>query len=132
MNPIVLIRLQPPLETGRAAIYYLTDHEERIDDGPTDKGVKLKEYVHEKLEEQMAKGTRRVIVDLRLIKKVSSTHVGMFLRWHRVVSAQEGEIALVNLSDQVRGVMMVTRLDTILRVFGSVAEAQSYFSDGGS
>ena len=127
MSQTVLIRLQPPLETGRASIYYLADGENKIDMGPSSDTVMLKDYVLEKLEEEFNKGNRRYIVDLAFVKWVSSSDIGMMLSWYRFVKRREGELVLVNLSHSVKEVMKITKLDTIVKVFDWPADAQRHF-----
>ena len=122
-NRIVLIRLQPPIEKGRASVYYFTDREEKIDTGPSP-DISLKDYVCEKIEEEITKGHRRFVVDLGLVKWVSSGEVGMMLLWYRLVTQRNARLVFANPSASVKEVMEVTRLDTVVTVSGSLAEAR--------
>ncbi len=124
-NRIVLIRLQPPIETGRASIYYFDDREEKIDTGPS-ADVALKDYVREKIEEEIAKGHRRFVVDLGLVKWVSSGDVGMMLSWYRLVTKRNGRLVLANPSQSVKEVLEVTRLNSVVTVVEGLAEAKAF------
>ena len=87
MGKIILIRVQPPLDAGRASLYYIGEgeHEEKIGTGP-DEGVSLKDYVHGKLEEELNQGNKDFIVDLAFVKWVSSSEAGIMLSWYRLAA----------------------------------------------
>jgi anti-anti-sigma factor len=120
---IVLIRLQPPLEKGRASVYYFSDREEKIDAGPSP-DVTLKDYICEKIDEEVTKGHRRFVIDLGLVKWVSSAEVGMMLLWYRMVTQRNGRLVFANPSPSVKEVMEVTRLDTVVTVVTDLGEAK--------
>ena len=128
MSRIILIRLQPPLEKGRASIYDLGDAEEKMGTGPTDNDESLKDYVRTKMEGLLEQGDRKFVIDLALVKWVSSSEVGMMLAWYRLASKYKGTLVLANLSQSIGEVMKVTRLDTVMKVFGSIPDAKKHLA----
>jgi anti-anti-sigma factor len=129
MNPTVLIRLQPPLDPGKATLCHLNDREEKIDEGPADEQLELEKYVQGKIEEALAAQHHNFIVDLTLIKWVSTRYMGMILSWYRFVSKRDGQLVLANLNDRLKELLEVTRLDAVLKVFDSLADAQRHLVD---
>lgn len=130
MGKIILIRVQPPIDAGRASLYYVGEgeREDKIDTGP-DEGVSLKDYVHGKIEEEVRQGNQDFIVDLAFVKWVSSSEVGIMLSWYRLAARLEGRLVLANLHHSVREVMKITRLDTVIKVFDTTAGARQYLLD---
>lgn len=129
MNQIVLIRLQPPLETGRASIYHLGDSQEKVDTGPESGDVALKDYVRQRIDEELQQGNRSFVVDLALVKWVSSSEIGMMLAWYRLAANHEGQLVLANPSQSVKEVMKITKLDTVMKVFSELSDAEQHFAD---
>jgi anti-anti-sigma factor len=130
MSKIILIRLQPPIENGRASLYNLGEgeHEDKLDTGP-EEDVSLKDYVQKRIEEELQAGNQNFIVDLSFVKWVSSSDVGIMLSWYRVASRLDGCVVLANLHQSVREVMKITKLDTVISVFDTVALARQHFLD---
>ena len=124
-----MIRPQSQSDSSRASLYYLDGKEEKIATGPADKSTLLKDYILEQMEELIGKGHERFVVDLKLVKWVSSSDVGMMLSWYRLAAKHSGHLVLANLSQSVREVMKITKLDTVMKVFDSLPEARSYLDD---
>jgi anti-anti-sigma factor len=133
VGKIVLIRLQPPIDTGRASLYYLDEggREEKLDTGP-DVGVSLKDYIQKRVEEEIRRGNKDFVVDLALVKWVSSSDVGVMLSWYRVAARLNGRVVLANLHQSIQEVMKITKLDTVIKVFDTVAGARQHFQDDAS
>ena len=122
-----MIRLQPPLETGRAGLYYLAAREQKIGTGP-DSGETLKDYVSAKITELIDAGNRSFIIDLALCKWVSSSDVGMILSWYRIAAKRDVGLVLANPSDSIKEVMAITKLDTVMKVFDRLDEARKFYA----
>ena len=133
MGRIVLIRLQPPIDTGRASLYYLGEgeREDKLDTGP-DEGVSLKDYIQKRVEEEIRRGNKDLIVDLTLVKWVSSSDVGVMLSWYRVAAKLNGRVVLASLHQSVQEVMKITKLDTVIRVFDTLDGARQHLQDAES
>jgi len=130
MGKIMLIRVQPPIDAGRASLYYLGEGavEDKLDTGP-DEGVSLKDYVQKRIEEELNEGNSDFVVDLAFVKWVSSSEVGIMLSWYRIAARLDGRLVLANLHQSVREVMKITRLDTVIKVFDTTAGARQYLLD---
>lgn len=59
---------------------------------------------------------KRVVCDFSRVKYMSSEALGVLVSLHNVLKKQGGELKLTGLSDQLRKVMDITRLDRILKV----------------
>lgn len=129
MSKTILIRPQSPSESGRASIYYIDGNEEKIETGPPDKAMELKDYVLAQIDALVAKGHTNFVVDLKLVRWVSSSDVGMMLSWYRLATKRKARLVLANLSESVREVMKITKLDTVMKVFDGIEEAREYVED---
>ena len=127
MSKVIMIRLQPPLDKGRAGFYYLDDSEERIETGP-EPGKSLKDYVGGKMEELLNAGHRGFVLDLALCKWVSSSDMGWMLAWYRIAAKRGAALVMANPSDSVKEVMTITKLDTVMKVFDGLDQARDFFS----
>jgi len=102
---------------------------ERIVDGVVilslERGLKglgeaaLKEH----LDELVRVGHTQILIDLGGLPNVSSTELGRLIRCHLSVRQAGGRVRLCNLSEKVRMYMKMTRLDTVLELYGSEEEA---------
>lgn len=122
-----MIRLQPPLETGRAGFYFFDGAEHKIETGPQS-GESLKDYVGEKIDVLIDDGHRSFVLDLALCKWVSSSDVGMMLSWYRITAKRGATFVLANLSDGIKEVMTITKLDTVMKVFEGLDEARKFLA----
>jgi anti-sigma B factor antagonist len=75
------------------------------------------------LMEAISAGHRLVIVDLGAVGHVDSGGVRALLRGHLTVAQQGGRVSLVNMPPNVRRVIQLLRLDTVLPIHDSVEAA---------
>jgi anti-anti-sigma factor len=129
MNQTVLIRPLPQATPARASIYHLSDHEEKIDEGPSNPDVELKVYLRKAIKRELSQGNRNFLLDLSSVEWIDSTYVGIILAWHQLVDAEDGKFVLINVSDRSKKIMRVAKLHNILRAFDSRSDAQEYFAD---
>jgi anti-sigma B factor antagonist len=78
---------------------------------------------HAKLNEQIAAGAKWIVVDLSRVIGMSSTGLGILIWAHRTASEQGFSLKLASLSDKVRSVLQITRLNSVFEVYESVEEA---------
>ncbi len=72
------------------------------------------------LEEEVEKGGKWIVVDLADVIAMSSTGLGILIAAHRYMAEKEGAFKLAQLSEKVRYILEITRLDTVFEVFDSV------------
>jgi anti-sigma B factor antagonist len=68
-------------------------------------------------------GQRHVIVDLASVAHIDSGGMRALVRGHMGASKQGGEVTLVNVNSNVRRVVHILRLDTVLHVYESIEAA---------
>jgi anti-sigma B factor antagonist len=67
--------------------------------------------------------TARIIVDLRAVKFLDSTGLGVLAGAYTRARDQDGSVSLVGASGLVREVLHITRLDDVMPVYASLEEA---------
>jgi anti-sigma B factor antagonist len=72
--------------------------------------------------ELVAKGQRRIVLDLTSVKTVDSTGLGAIVSSLKVIGRQ-GELVLSGLADTVTTLFRLTRMDKVFRTFGTPMEA---------
>src|SRR5881397_3401841 len=77
----------------------------------------------ERLDELVRAGHIQILIDLGGLPYVDSTELGRLIRCHLSVRQAGGRVRLCNLSEKVRMRMRMTRLDTVLELYGSEEEA---------
>ena len=72
------------------------------------------------LEEEVEKGGKWIVVDLADVVAMSSTGLGILIAAHRYIAEKGGAFKLAQLSEKVRYILEITRLDSVFEVFDSV------------
>ncbi|MGE5648543.1 MAG: STAS domain-containing protein [Acidobacteriota bacterium] len=81
--------------------------------------------IEELITSLLAKGDRRIVVDLSGVTHIDSTGIGTFIASLSKVMQAGGALAMVGASGVVREGFRVTRLDSVFRFFPDVASALS-------
>ncbi len=79
--------------------------------------------LRERLDELVRQGHLEILIDLRNVPHLDSTELGRLIRAHLSVRQAGGRVRLCNLSERVLTVMRMTRLDTVLDLYGTEEEA---------
>jgi anti-sigma B factor antagonist len=80
----------------------------------------LKQLLHE--------GFSRVIVDLGRVTWVNSTGLGILISGYSTLKRNEGEMKLLNVSDRIESIFMVTKLYSVFESFKDESEAIASFA----
>jgi stage II sporulation protein AA (anti-sigma F factor antagonist) len=80
------------------------------------------------VQEGLASGTRRFIVDLSAVPYVDSSACGELISIHTSIARARGSLTVVNPQERVRLLLSRIRLTDILNIVGSLEEAQSHSS----
>lgn len=75
------------------------------------------------LELLIEKGKNWIVVDASNVIAMSSTGLGILIAAHRYITEKGGSFKLAQISQKVRSILEITRLDSIFEVFGTVEEA---------
>jgi len=84
----------------------------------------------ERLDQLVRAGHMQILVDLGGLPYVDSTELGRLIRCHLSVRRAGGRVRLCNLSEKVRMLMKMTRLDTVLELYESEDEALEVIRGG--
>jgi anti-sigma B factor antagonist len=79
--------------------------------------------LRERIDELMRNGERQILIDLKTLPNLDSTELGRLIRCHLAVRQAGGRVRLCNLSEKVRTLMKLTRLDTVLDLYDTEEEA---------
>ena len=66
-----------------------------------------------------------LVIDLHAVAYMDSSGVGTLVHAYRLVKEYQGKMRLVGLTDRVRSVFEISRLDQYFPIFGTVEEALS-------
>jgi anti-sigma B factor antagonist len=81
--------------------------------------------LRERIDELMRNGQRQILIDLKSLPNMDSTELGRLIRCHLAVRQEGGRVRLCNLSEKIRTLMKLTRLDTVLDLYDSEEDALS-------
>ena len=79
--------------------------------------------LRERLDALVRRGSSDVLVNLQNLPYVDSSELGRLIRAHISVRQAGGRVRLCNLSERVATLVKMTRLDTVLEIFGTEEEA---------
>ncbi|MBU0520310.1 STAS domain-containing protein [bacterium] len=86
----------------------------------------------QKLEELLAAGKEWFVLDLSGVIAMSSTGLGILIAAHRTVRDQGRSFKLAELSEKVRSILIITRLDSVFEVYDNADEAAEAAKEGQS
>lgn len=86
-------------------------------------GTQSGNALHRTVLDLLAEGERTLIVDLLAVSRIDAAGLGELVRSFTAVRTNGGEMAVVVDRGQIRALLDVARLTTVLPTFGSVAEA---------
>jgi anti-anti-sigma factor len=79
--------------------------------------------LRDRLDALVRQGHLDVLINLKHMPYVDSTELGRLIRAHLSVRQAGGRVRLCGMSDKVMSLMRLTRLDTVLDLYGTEEEA---------
>lgn len=76
------------------------------------------------MESYNGKGNLRVIVDISEVRYINSSGIGVLITLLTKARNKGGELCLINPSESVRKLLIITKLQAIFKVFDSVEFAK--------
>jgi len=76
---------------------------------------------------EIEKGHRRLILDLMAVDKLDSTGIGEIVRAYVSTRGTDAEVVVADLSDKVRMVFELTKIDQVVPNFASIVTALTHF-----
>ena len=73
--------------------------------------------------ENMEDGVLNFVVDLTELKHINSSGLGVLITLLTKARKKDGELLLVNPSDYIRNLMLITKLNSIFSIYDSIDDA---------
>ena len=78
--------------------------------------------------ERCEDGMKNFIVDLSGMKHINSSGLGVLITLLTRARKKGGEVVLVNPSEYIRNLLLITKLNSIFRIFSDATEAEKSFA----
>ncbi len=109
----------------------LTDREENgvIVLEPTGKimGGPDASLLHDKLYEFIEQDKKQFIVDLSAVDWMNSTGLGILISGYTTLRNNGGKLKLANVTEKIKTLLVITKLDPVFESYDSIAEAIKSF-----
>lgn len=79
-------------------------------------------------EEMLSKGENSVMLELSGLEYVNSSGLNLFIGMLTKARNAGGELVICGVSDKVRQLLVMTRLDSIFKIYGSIETASEHFT----
>ncbi len=73
------------------------------------------------------KGSTRVVSNLREVKRINSTGVGILITGYTTLRRNGGDMKLLHVSEKIRSILYVTKLNLIFECYDNEDEAVESF-----
>lgn len=113
------------ITTRRSGQVVIIDLEGQIRIGETN--IDLHRTVHELVDA----GDRKILLNLGKVTHIDSSGLGELVASHATLEKHDGEMKLLNLTERVAELIMITKLLTVFDVFEKEDMALASFSAGG-
>jgi len=72
-------------------------------------------------------GKKKILLNLRGVKNIDSSGIGELIANYTTVSRDGGQLKLLNLTDKIQNLLVITKLLTVFDSFDNEAEALNSF-----
>jgi anti-sigma B factor antagonist len=95
------------------------------------KGLKgeVEAILKERLNVLVRMGHFRILIDMKHLPYLDSTEIGRLIRCHLSVRQAGGRVRLCNVSDRLRALLKITRMDTVIDSFPTEEMALESFQN---
>lgn len=84
--------------------------------------------VKARLNEEVARGRRRLVIDLGAVSTIDSSGLGALVGGLKVTRVAGGDLRLARTPEQGRTILRLTMLDRVLAAYGSVEDAVNAYA----
>jgi anti-sigma B factor antagonist len=84
--------------------------------------------LHQSLRSLVEKGEKKVLLNLAEVSGIDSSGLGELIAGYATLQKNGGDLKLLNLTERVSELMMITKLLTVFEVFDDEAQAIESFS----
>jgi anti-sigma B factor antagonist len=99
-------------------------------DGPITVGADSVERLADKVRSLLQQGRRHLIINLAAVPYIDSTGLGELVRSYATVHRQDGQLKLLNVTERLNDLLVITKLTTVFDLFDDEAAAVASFSAG--
>ena len=86
------------------------------------------ELLKDKINSLLAKGTRKLVLNLEGVPYIDSAGLGEMVRTYTTVKKQSGTLKLLNLTKRIQDLLSITKLTTVFDTFDNEEEAVKSFA----
>ena len=72
-------------------------------------------------------GKKKILLNLRSVKNIDSSGIGELIANYTTVSRDGGQLKLLNLTDRIQNLLVITKLLTVFDAYDNEAEALNSF-----
>ena len=90
-------------------------------------GGPFMQEMNETLHKFIDEGKKNVVIDLGGVSFVSSSGIGILISAYTTMKNNGGNLKIANISDKVKGLLSITKLDSIFEQYSEVDEALKSF-----
>ncbi len=91
-------------------------------------GGSLSSRMNQTLDNLLAQGKKQIIVDLGSVTFLNSSGLGILISSYSKVNDNGGVLKLANITNKIKGLLSITKLNRIFEVYNSTEEAIKSFS----
>ena len=72
-------------------------------------------------------GLKKVVVNLEQVRRMNSTGLGILIRCYMSVKKADGDLKLTGLGDTIKGILVMTKLNTVFDTYPTLEDAINSF-----
>jgi anti-sigma B factor antagonist len=84
--------------------------------------------LHDKVKSLLGDGIRNIVIDLKKVKWINSSGLGILMASWGSVTREGGNIKLANVTEKVNSLLIMTQIITFFETYDSVARAVASYS----
>lgn len=73
------------------------------------------------------RGKKKILLNLAGVKNIDSSGIGELIANYTTISRDQGQLKLLNLTDKIRDLLVITKLLTVFDAYDNEAEALNSF-----
>ncbi len=85
------------------------------------------ETLRDSLRDLASRGQKKLLLNLADVNYIDSSGLGALVRGYTTLTAQQGQLKLLNLTKKVQDLLQITKLLTVFEVFDNEASALKSF-----
>ena len=84
--------------------------------------------INEKINQLIDSDNKRIVIDLVNVDWMNSSGLGILIGAVTVLKNSDGCLCLINVSDRIKNLLKITKLDTVFNIYDNFDEAASAIS----